>query len=45
MNYVEIKGDSFEIFVIIEFKTKMSEKMLIEKAYEHGIVVLAKIWL
>ncbi|EJQ37353.1 hypothetical protein IEE_05285 [Bacillus cereus BAG5X1-1] len=38
-NYVEIKGDSSGIFVIIEVKTEMSEKMLIERAYEHGIVV------
>lgn len=38
-NYVEIKGGSSGIFVIIEVKTKMSEKMLIERAYEHGIAV------
>ncbi|GMR69236.1 PLP-dependent aminotransferase family protein [Bacillus sp. MN7755] len=38
-NYVEIKGGSSGIFVIIEVKTEMSEKMLIERAYEHGIVV------
>lgn len=38
-NYVEIKGGSSGIFVIIEVKTKMSEKMLIERAYEYGIAV------
>lgn len=38
-NYVEIKGSSSGVYVIIEVKTKMSEKMLIERAYEHGIAV------
>ncbi|MEF7658722.1 PLP-dependent aminotransferase family protein [Bacillus thuringiensis] len=37
--YVKIKGGSSGIFVIIEVKTKMSEKMLIEKAHNHGIIV------
>jgi len=37
--YVKIKGGSSGIFVIIEVKTKMSEKMLIEKAHDHGIIV------
>ncbi|GLV65966.1 GntR family transcriptional regulator [Bacillus mycoides] len=38
-NHVEIKGGNSGIFVIIEVKTEMSEKMLIERAYEHAIVV------
>ncbi|MED2186251.1 PLP-dependent aminotransferase family protein [Bacillus wiedmannii] len=37
--YVKIKGGSSGIFVIIEVKTKMSEKMLIERAHDHGIIV------
>ncbi|PFZ26373.1 MocR-like pyridoxine biosynthesis transcription factor PdxR [Bacillus wiedmannii] len=37
--YVKIKGGSSGIFVIIEVKTKMSEKMLIERAHNHGIIV------
>ncbi|MEE6449134.1 PLP-dependent aminotransferase family protein [Gottfriedia acidiceleris] len=38
-NFIEIKGGSSGIFVIIEVKTEMSEKMLIDRAYEHGIIV------
>ncbi|EOO24479.1 hypothetical protein ICM_04906 [Bacillus cereus BAG1X2-3] len=37
--YVKIKGGSSGIFVIIEVKTKLSEKMLIERAHDHGIIV------
>ncbi|SIQ80865.1 GntR family transcriptional regulator / MocR family aminotransferase [Bacillus cereus] len=37
--YVKIKGGSSGIFVVIEVKTEMSEKMLIKRAYEHGIIV------
>lgn len=38
-NYIEIKGDSSGIYVVIEVKTQMSEKDLINKASNNGIIV------